>query len=132
MGKYVNLQDDIFSVFSKPQWIAEGIKTIPVNFAITTNEYIRINCVASDSSVNKTSVRGLLMIDIFTEAGKGPKRSNVISDKLDTYLQFKSISTVQGNVTQFQNSTLNVGKIDSDNPSLFRVTYQITFNFYGV
>jgi hypothetical protein len=132
MGKYTNLQDDIFSIFSKPAWIAENIKTTPINFAGGHNEFIRINIVASENSVNKTSIRGLLMIDIFTKAGEGPKRSNAIADKLDTYLQFQSISTVTENVTQFQNSVTNAGKSDSDNPSLFRTTYQIPFNFYGV
>jgi hypothetical protein len=132
MGKYSNLQDDVFSIFNKPAWIAENIKATPINFSGGHHEFIRINIVASENSVNKTSIRGLLMIDIFTKAGEGPKRSVTIADKLDNYIQSKSVTTVTGNVTQFQNSTVGSGKTDSDNPSLFRTIYQIPFNFYGV
>lgn len=134
MGKFSDLQNDIFSVFNSPEWKAENVKTFPSDFLAMNagNEYLRVNVIAGSFGVNRRSVSGILIIDIFTPAGIGPKRSNLIADKLDRYLENKSISLTTGSVTQFQNSAMKPLGVDKDNPSLTRYSYEIPFNFFGV
>lgn len=134
MGKYANLQDDIFSVFSSEAWKAESIKTFPVNFTTVNqgNEFIRVSIVPGGQGLNLNSVSGVLIVDIFTSAGTGPKRSSSIADKLDQYLVGKSLSTVANAVTQFSTSNLDLRSVDRDNPTLFRSIYTIPFHYYGV
>jgi hypothetical protein len=133
VGKYVNLETDIFSVFASTQWKSEKINTYPNNFTITNNsgEFIRVTIIPSGAGINIASASGVLIIDIFTFAGEGTKRSSTIADKLDQYLVGKSINTINNNNTQFQGSSLSFMGADTDNPSLFRSNYTISFNFYG-
>jgi len=35
MGKYLDLENDVFSIFADPLWKAEKIATYPNNFVIT-------------------------------------------------------------------------------------------------
>jgi len=133
MGKYSNLEKDIFLLFSNPLWIAEAIKTFPSNF-VTANagtEFIRINILPKGAGINLNSTSGILLIDIFIFAGNGTKRTSLIADKLDSYLVGKSLSTETNTVTQFGNSALDYLGLDKDNPTLFRATYSIPFNFFG-
>lgn len=128
------LETAIFSVFNSSNWKAENIKTYPDNFIELNsgNEFIRVSIIPSGNSLNLKSKSGLLLIDIFTSAGNGPKRSTEIADKLDTYFIGKNI--LSGNYSlQFPTgSSLGQGKQDSANPSLYRVTYSIPFNLIGV
>lgn len=132
MGKYTALHKDIYSIFDSNSWKAELIKTYPSDFIATApgNEYIRVSIVTGATNLLDDSVQGMLIIDIFTPAGFGPKKSNIIADKLDTYLEKKSISLTTGGVTQFTLSTLQSLGQDPDNPSLIRSRYQIPFTFY--
>jgi hypothetical protein len=133
MGKYTNLEKDIFSLFSNITWTEEVIKTFPSNF-VTVNageEFIRINILPKGFGINLNSTSGVLLIDIFTLAGNGTKRTSLIADKLDSYLVGKSLSTESKAVTQFANSSLDYSGNDKDNPTLFRATYSIPFNFFG-
>lgn len=134
MGKYTGLQEDIFSVFATPEWKAEKIKTFPVNFVTVNqgNEFIRVAIVSSGAGINLSSVSGTFIVDIFTPAGNGPKQASLIADKLDQYLVGKSLSTNSGAVTQLTSSSFDVGRPDRDNPALFRSTYTIPFNYFGV
>ncbi len=135
MGKYTNLISEVYSLFGTTNWKAEKVKTFPSNFIgiDKADEFIRVSVIPSGTGLNRKSVSGILMIDIFTKAGEGPKRSSAIADKLDSYLSGKSLSTSSGIVTQFpENSTLDLKGIDKDNPTLFRVTYTIPFNYFEV
>lgn len=134
MGKFETLQSDIFSVFGSASWVNEDIKTVPENFVltITNSEYIRVAILPGTiSEVNINSISGQLMIDIFTPAGKGPLRAYQIADKLDEYLNGKTVKTGEGS-TQFRASSLNSIGQDVDNKSLFRSLYTISFNYFGV
>jgi hypothetical protein len=135
MGKYLDLQADIFSVFASVAWTAENIKTFPVNYVgVGGAEYIRVDVVASgDSQVNLPySSAGLIIIDIFTSAGDGPTRASTIADKLDSYLAGKTLKTTSNGSTQFMSSSLvNLGN-DKDNPSLSHSKFSIPFTFFGV
>jgi hypothetical protein len=133
MGKYTNLEKDIFSLFSNSAWTEEVVKTFPSNF-VTVNageEFIRINILPKGFGINLNSTSGVLLIDIFTLAGNGTKRTSLIADKLDSYLVGKSLSTESKTTTQFSNSSLDYSGTDKDNPTLFRATYTIPFNFFG-
>ena len=134
MGKYTNLQDDIFSVFADAAWKAENIKTYPNNMIAVDsgNEYIRVSIISSGMGVNRKSISGILIVDIFTSAGNGPSRASLIADKLDLYLETKSLSTVQNVVTQFLTSAMTHSGRDPDNQALHRSVYSIPFNYFGV
>ena len=134
MGKYSKLQTDVFSIFDSSSWKAENIKTFPQNFIIMNpgNEFLRINILPANGGINVKSVSGLCIIDIFTSAGNGPKRSYLIADKLDSYLQGKSINAEDGACTQFSSSFMKHLGVDKENPSLFRSSYEIPFNYFGV
>lgn len=133
MGKFTNLENDIFKIFDSQSWKNESIKTFPNGFKpkVSTEEFIRVTIIPSEG-LSTVSCRGVLMIDIFTPNGKGPRRTSVIADKLDQYLLGKTISTSAGKSTQFILSSLGKGNPDKDNPTLYRTPYSITFNFFGV
>jgi len=132
MAKYKEIETDIYSIFDTSQWKAENIKTIPINFVPTNlgNEYIRVGIVLSDSTF--FSGRGIIIIDIFVPTGTGSKRAIEIADKLDSYFLSKTLSTSTGKVIQGFTSNLNGGNPDRDNVSLFKTTYNLNFNYYGV
>lgn len=136
MGKYSSLQSDIFSIFGTIGWKTEGVFTMPSNFVASDagDEYIRVSIVANgDNKANPlNSVSGQLLIDIFTPAGFGPNRTNLIADKLDKYLAGKLIQTTSGGNTQLAGSTLALLGNDSANPSLYRSIYTIVFNYFGI
>jgi hypothetical protein len=134
MGKYEALETDVFSVFSQQSWKNENIKTFPVNFVTVNpgNEFIRVSVLPSGDGINIKSVSGLFVVDIFTPAGNGPRRTSLIADKLDQYLVGKVLTTSLNGSTQFLNSTLRSVGLDRDNPSLYRSIYQIPFNYFGV
>lgn len=132
MGKYEQLQTDIFSVFDSVEWENENIKTVPSNFISEdlTQEFIRVNIIASNTGINLFSVSGILIIDIFTSAGEGPGKASLIADALDTYLVGKSRASSDDTVTQFTNSTLSLSGYDEHNPTLYRSNYTIPFNHF--
>jgi hypothetical protein len=133
MGKYTNLEQDVYSVFSSNEWKAEDIKTFPTNFVVmnaTNDEFIRVSVIPSGNPINRYSLAGVLIIDIFTAAGGGTRRASIIADTLDSYLVNKSKSTSTG-VTQFGISSLLHNGVDKASPILHKSTYTITFNFYG-
>ena len=134
MGKYENLEKDVFSIFASTLWKNENIKTFPVNFIELTpgTEFVRVSVIPSGNGINLTSISGVLIIDIFTSAGNGPRKTSLIADKLDSYLVGKSVSTVSGNNTQFNKSSLSYIGLDTVNSALYRATYSIPFNYFGV
>jgi hypothetical protein len=120
MGKYANLESDIYSIFATAEWQAELIKTYPQNYTAVSpgDEFIRISIIPSGKGLNINSVAGVLMIDIFTPFGKGTKG--------------KYININSGKSTQFQSSSLGSMGIDEANQSLYRAIYSIPFNYFGV
>lgn len=134
MGKYSELLNNVFSIFGTPTWTAEKIKTVPENFIAvnTKEEFVRVSVIPSSLGYNLNSVSGILIIDIFTQAGNGPKRSFAIADKLDSYLSGKSITVTSGKVVQLNSSAFKTLGKDIDNPTLFRSTYTIPFHYSEV
>lgn len=134
MGKFSNTEGDIFSVFASSAWKGEGIETHPSNYTSPEawDEYIRVNILCNGKGLNKVSVSGILIVDIFTPAGNGPSKASLIADKLEEYLGNKSLSTSASGVTQFLGGTLTHLGTDKDNLTLFRSSYTIPFNYFGV
>jgi hypothetical protein len=133
MGKYELLEKDVYSVFSSNGWKAENIKTFPTNFVVmntTNDEFIRVSVIPSGKPINRYSLAGILIIDIFIAAGSGTRRAMVIADVLDKYLVNKSKNTGSG-VTQFGISSLTHVGPDKALPVIHKSTYTITFNFFG-
>jgi hypothetical protein len=133
MGKYQGLQSDIFSIFASTAWINEDIPTYPQNFVGDTSgkDYLRVSIIANGEGINLVSSSGILKIDIFTKAGFGPSLANIIADKLDKHLVGKSIK-LSSSVTQFGKSSLNPIGVDTANTALYRASYTIPFNYFGV
>jgi hypothetical protein len=135
MGKYLNIDTEVYKLFGTDTWKAEKIKTFPSNFVSRdkVSEFIRVSVVPSGNGLNRKSVSGILMIDIFTKAGDGPKRSSIIADKLDSYLSGKSLSATAGVAIQFpESSAMDSKGTDKDNPTLYRVAYTIPFKYFEV
>jgi len=134
MGKFTDLETDVFSVFNSAAWKLENVKTIPSNYLSINsgNEFISVNVIAGGESANISSVSGVLVIDIFIPAGNGPRAASLIADKLDRYLVGKSIFTGQSGATQFSSSALAHRGLDTANSSLHRSTYSVKFNYFGV
>lgn len=133
MNSYMSIQEDLFSLFNSNSWKAENIKTFPNNFTAVDagSEFIRASIISSGTGINLKSKSGVLLIDIFTSAGSGPKSASLIADKLDKYFVGKTLSTHSGAVTQFSNSSFDFRGLDKDNPTLYRSGYTIPFNYFG-
>jgi hypothetical protein len=130
MGKYADIQKDVFSIFKTARWTAKGINTFPSNFVgEAADDYIRIHIISGGKGVNINSVSGILNIDIFVAAGKGPNKVTQIADTLDTFLVGEHLSTGSG-VTQIGASNLVLSGADRDNPSLYRAIYSVPFNYF--
>lgn len=131
--KYANLEKEVFRIFGSSSWKNENILTVPSNYqSNASQEFIRINIIPNGSGLNLESLKGLLIIDIFVVAGKGPSRISVIADKLDLYLVGKSFIAQSGANLQFGNSSLSFEGLDKDSPTLYRAGYSIAFNLFGV
>jgi hypothetical protein len=134
MDKYSAVTQDVLSIFGTPAWKAENIKTFPANFVAIEpgNEYVRVTVIPGGRGINRRSLSGILIIDIFIPAGNGQKRASFIADKLDSYLDSKTISASNDYSIQCSQSALSFSGIDADNPTLYRATYTIPFNLFGV
>jgi hypothetical protein len=133
MGRYANIDTSIYSIFGLSSWTAEGIKTYPANYVAINagTEYIKVSVIPNGSSdVNLRSSSGVLIVDIFVAAGNGPKRSSAIADKLDDYLLGKTITPTTKATVQLGTSSVEVFGPDPDNPSLYRTSYTIPFNYF--
>lgn len=95
------------------------------------NEFCRYTVLPSEANIYDHNRRkytgGLLMIDIFVEAGKGQNRAFQIADALNIILENKVLS----NKTELGVSYLNYEGLDSANQSLARYKYSIPFKYYG-
>jgi hypothetical protein len=135
MGKFSDSTALIMSVFGSVAWKAQKIVTHPSNFIgnVPSNEYIRISVMPSKPIAgfnDLNSLSGLVMIEIFTPSGNGPKRSNEIADILDTYLTGKYFNSILGNV-QLGFSFISNQGIDKVNPALQRTIYSLSFSYFG-
>jgi hypothetical protein len=134
MGKYITIQEIVFSIFNATLWKAEKIKTIPSNFVgdKTPDEFIRVSIIPSSPGVNRASISGILIIEVFTKAGNGPTAAFTIADKLDSYLGNNVLTPIAGTIIQFSSSVFALSGLDTDNPSLYKSTYTIPFIYTEV
>jgi hypothetical protein len=137
MSKYAELHENVYPIFGTDEWKAEKIKTFPANHTgtskvNTSGEFIRVSVIPSGNSLNIKSISGVLIIDIFTKAGNGPNRYYTIADRLDTYLSGRALSATSGKNVQLFASSLQPSGLDKDDPTLFRTTYSIPFNYTEV
>jgi hypothetical protein len=129
MGKYAQLETDIFSIFGSAEWIAESINTYPSNFVAVNagTEFLKVSIIPSGKGVNLRSVSGLLIVDIYIASGSGIKRISELADKLDNYLE-----GIVSNKVQFGSSSLDILGQDKDNPALYRASYTLSFNYWSL
>lgn len=88
--------------------------------------------VPADKGLNKVSLSGIIIVDIFIAAGQGQKRQFLIADELEKFLAGKSIVTGLDKRTQFFEGSVSALKPDADNKSLLRSSYTIPFKHFGV
>ncbi len=134
MGKFASLEKDIFDLIEANKAAFSSFKIYPSNFVSVNpgNKFLRVTVIPTGPGINLKSVSGILSVDIYLPVGEGPRNTSLTADQIDTYLVGKSYSTSGNGTLQFGNSSLAPGSIDRDSPSLYRSTYTIPFNFYGV
>lgn len=130
MDRYASMYSDVYSVFSSTAWVTAGVKTVPENYTASGigNEYIRVSVLFGGGYgyVNlPSSQSGQLIIDIFAPAGEGMKKLSTIADKLNSFLERKTVG-----YTQFSTSSFSPLGLDAANASLYRGKYSISFNYF--
>lgn len=132
MSKFQTISKQIYAVFASKSWTDTNIKMLPENYVSGKNngEFARLSVIPGGRSLNLKSASGILIIDVFVVSGNGPQRSLVVADKLDELFCGKSFTNPQGRL-QFSAGTLSKGTPDIDNSSLYRISYSVTFNFFG-
>lgn len=130
MAKYSDIQKDIEGVFAGSNWTGNNVSAYPANFVGGNfgDEFVKLEIIPSRPLPNygKAGNRGQVIVQIYTQAGKGPSRTYEIADLLDSELQNKTFT----NGTQTGTSSLSILGIDNDDKSLFRGDYQISFIKY--
>lgn len=95
------------------------------------SEFCRYTVLPSNADVynndRNKQVSGIVIIDIFVEAGKGQNRAFQIADALNQVLENKILT----NKTELGVSYLNYDGQDPVNRSLSRYKYTIPFKLYG-
>lgn len=135
MGKFKEATLNIYKVFDSQEWKDLDIVTQPENYKGVTGESILVYPVFSGGTIlgaTMGSISGTLIVDIFVEATKGPMRGYEIAALLDKYFVAQSLVSPGGSVTQMGRSTLQSLGTDSANPTLYRFSYSISFNHFGV
>lgn len=128
---YTDVVNAVYTYISGVFWSAQSIKTIPDNVSLDNPgaEYIRVTILPNGKGVNMISKSGLIMIDIFTEPGKGQSRSLQIANMLDQLFQNKYTEVSTGKSIQFGSSSVRTS-VGSD--SHYRSIYSLPFSFNGV
>jgi len=133
MSSYSQIETAVEAVFADSVWISTGIKAFPANVSTPSTkpaEYVVLELLpaqALDLQYGDVQQRGgLIIIQIYTQVNKGPRRTYEISDLLDGVLQRKYLN----DVVQTQTSALNVKGNDPDDPTRFRADYVLRFSSY--
>lgn len=136
-NKYTNANAIVTSVLASDNWQGEDILTVPDNYQgpLRSNEFVRVSVLMPGSEIyygDFDTIRGQLIVDIYTEAGYGPTRAFEIASIIDSYFQAKSLQKtgVDGTV-QTTTSNLSTYGIDRDNPSLFHSRYTLGFTYHN-
>lgn len=128
MGKYELAEQAVFNVFDSTEWKDKEITSVPSGHdGPLTAPYIRIKVIPSGQSLNAKSISGLVMIEIFTAWGEGPRPSTRIADILDEFLQYKSFPQIQLFLSACTGFEQDVDKND-----LGRAIYSVPFSHFGV
>lgn len=132
MSKYAALESIVYGVFDSSAWKAKSIAAIPRDYLPKTvlSEFVRISVLPQSSVKNLGNSRGLLQIEIYTQAGLGSKRQATIADALDSVLEGKHFANNLGSLQLFVSSVRPDG-VDTVNKNLTRSTYTIPFTFFG-
>lgn len=134
MGKYLTIESDVFSIIEDNLKSLTDAKIYPNNYIAVNpgKKFLKCSIISSGAGINLKSVSGLLIIDIFTPVGVGPRDASLIADTIDQCFAGKSKIAPNNSMTQFMGSNLTHRGVDPDNPALFRSSYSIPFNYFGV
>ena len=135
MARYRDIQSDVENIFASDAWIDTGIKAIPSNFngPVGSDEFVKVEVIPGSprvfygtTSANTSGTIGQIIVQIYTESGRGPTRGYEIADTLDTLLQQARLT----NGTRTGSSAVAEIGTDQDNESLFRTEYVVNFTHY--
>jgi hypothetical protein len=134
MSKYLEVLNDVESLFGQASWSSNNISAYPSNFpksSENTNvkeEFIVIEVIPGRPFTNygTTGLKGQIIIQIYTEVDKGVKRAYEIADILDTILERKELTS--GPITG--TSSMSNEGVDQDDEHLFRTDYNVSFTKY--
>jgi hypothetical protein len=134
MGKFTDADALLLAVFATSEWQNETIVTHPENFTgnVANNEYIRVKVLHSSGEAffgKLDNLHGQVIIDIFSPAGEGPRRSSEIADTLDKYLVGRVLTSSNGNL-QLNSSFLVGYGVDKANAMLYRAVYTLNFTYF--
>ncbi len=132
-GRYSNLLDDVFSLFSSQEWADQFFLVVPRGYITdkNTTEFGRFDLVTNGEGF-KDTLKGIMFVEIFTPNGAGPKRAYQIADIFDKFFAGQSLATQSDTaVTQFRReSNFEIRGEAQNNSSLLRSTYQIQFSYF--
>ena len=129
--KYKETVTAVFSLFAIPEWVSQGVRTIPSNFSNKgTLPYVVVDVIPSGNPLNLTSTRGVVLCVIYTASGKGPDEYLSIADTINQFFEGKSIDSQNG-VVQFGKSSLSPLP-SKEGAETFRATLSIPFNFFDI
>ena len=134
MSRFEGSSNGVYSIFNSVEWLSKNIPVFPTDYTNKNDlkEFLRVSIVPSGKGINRNSISGVVLVDIFFEYGKGPKRGNQLADILDSFLSNKSRVTTKGPVVQFGQGSAQLLGQDPVNNNLSRTQYSIPFNYFGV
>ena len=123
-----DVQTDIESIFLSPSWTAQNIEVVPDDFPLVGEGVkFKVDYQSQNFYYGGYGVTGKLYLSIYTKAGKGQTRANVIVDLLNTLAQGQTLPAG----TQTGPSTVIALGIDRDNSSLTRTDFSVPFNKFA-
>ena len=131
MATYHEVLTDFDSVFTTDAWKALGLPAFPANYmpSKTPDEFVKYEIIdggkASKEFGEVNYKNGLFICEIYVKSDAGPRRMAVVADTLDGVLQRKQL-----NKTQTGSSNLRTMGADSNDISLYRADYSLTYNSY--
>jgi len=132
MATYSELFESFDSVFWSNEWKDVDIPAMPANFTPDTlpSEFVKFEIITTEAKVpeygDENYRSGIFICQVYTQANQGPNRLNEVVDLLDSIFKKKLL---EGG-TQTSKSAIDIKGKDSNDPSLFRADYSLTFNSY--
>jgi len=131
MATYSEILSSFDSVFASSEWASQLVPTFPANFYPNNlpDEFIKYEFITEGEGEEEYGdvnyKAGLFIVQIYTQANKGPKRVYELASAVENQLSRNFL-----NSTQTYGGNLAIVGIDKDDISLFRADYSLKFNSF--